>query len=214
MKLIVDVGSYSVIVFDKFTNSLFQRTRGEPNDSDNNSTPLSSPSHSERSSSSSHPPSLNLSHQFSPNIKSTTNNRKSQHQSRKRSRIFIGQKSVIPSLIDTHGRNNSLNVHQNPYENSINIKSNQNTSSSTKDKSQLCSSHTEYSPSLCTEKPVTIATRKVNLQNNVNNLTNDLQVSLNITRMVINNHRSFIESKLKQMTQQCEKLNISLNDSK
>jgi len=121
---------------------------------------------------------------------------------------------VVPSPIDTHGRSNNLNVHQNPNENSSNKNSNQNTSSLTEDKSQLCSSQTKYSPSLCTEEPVTLATRKAHIENNVDNLMNDLQVSFNITRMVINNHRSFIESKLKQMTEQCEKLSISLNDSK
>ncbi|KAL5238192.1 hypothetical protein ACI65C_005602 [Semiaphis heraclei] len=189
-------------------------TRGKPNDSDSNSTPLSSPSHSECIPSSSHPSLPNSPHQFSLTINSAINNQNSQHQSRKRSKIVIGQRSEVPFPIDTHGRSNNLNVHQNLYENSSNKNSNQNTSSSTEDKSQLCSSLTEYSSSLCTEEPVTFATRKAHIENNVDNLMNDLQISFNITRMVINNHRSFIESKLKQMTQQCEKLSISLNDSK
>jgi len=119
---------------------------------------------------------------------------------------------VLPPT-DTHGRSN-LDIQQDPNDSSNNKIIIQNPYCTTEDKREICSSHTDYSSSLRTEEPVNLITRKAHiLENNFDNLMNELQASFNITRTVINNHRNLIESKLNQMTQQCEKLNIKLNDS-
>lgn len=205
---------------------MFQLTRVKPNDSgSSSSTLLSSPSRSECSPSSSHPPSPNSPNQLLPTINSTNSNQSSQRQSRKRirvipvhrvkpykkRRIFNDKRSVSP-LIDANSRSN-LDIHQNPNDNSNNKKSIQNPSCTTEDKSHLCSSHTDCLSSLNTLEAVTLAKSKAHIENNVDDLMNELQTSFNITRMVFNNHRSFVQSKLNQMTQQCEQLSISLNKS-
>jgi len=210
-----------VVVYYKFGNPLFQRTRGIPKGSDHNSILLSSPSHREPNTS------LNSTHQLSPAINSITTNQNSQRQSRKRSdsipvckiksykrsKISIDQISVSPP-IDTHGRSN-LDIQQNPNDNSNNKIIIQNPFGTTEDKSELCSSHTDCSSSLRTKEPaVTLDTKKAHvLEDNFDNLMNDLKVSFGITRMVINNHRRLIESQYNQIIQQCEQLRINLNDS-
>lgn len=205
-----------MVIYDKFYYSLFQ-----PKDSDRNSLLPSCPSHRNRSSS------PNSSHQLSLTINGITTNLTSQRQSRKRSktipvcrirsykrsRASIDQRSVVLPPTDTHGRSN-LDIQQDPNDSSNNKIIIQNPYCTTEDKREICSSHTDYSSSLRTEEPVNLITRKAHiLENNFDNLMNELQASFNITRTVINNHRNLIESKLNQMTQQCEKLNIKLNDS-
>jgi len=209
-----------VVIYYKFSNPLFQGSRGIPKESDRNSVLLSSPSHREPS------PSLNSPNQLSPTINSTTTNQNSQHQSRKRSKtipvcqirsykkskISIGKRSVtLP--IKTHCRSN-LDIQQNPNDSSNNKIIIGNPYGTTEDKSELCSSHTDCSSSLRTEEPVTLDTTKAHVvADNFDNLMNDLKDSFNITRMIINNHRRLIESQFNQITQQCEKLRINLNDS-
>lgn len=210
-----------MVIYDKFYNPLFQRTRDTPKDSDRNSLLLRSPSHRERS------PSPNSPHQLSLTINGTTTNLNSQRQSRKRSKkvpvwrirsykrskISIYQRSLVSPTTDTQGRSN-LDIQKDPNNSSNNKIIIQNPYCTTEDKRELCSPHTDYSLSSRTEEPVTFVTRKAHaIENNFDNLMNELQASFNITRTVINNHRNFIESKLNQMTEQCEKLSINLNDS-
>ncbi|CAI6359732.1 unnamed protein product [Macrosiphum euphorbiae] len=192
------------------SNPLFQFTRG----SDRKSVLLSSPSHRESS------PSLNSPHQLSPTINSTTTNQNSQRQFRKRSRtipayrsrsnkrskISIGQRSVSPP-IDTHGRSN-LDIQQNPNDSSNNKIIIRNPYGTTEDKRELYSSYTDCSSSLSTD-----TTKAHVLEDGFDNLINDLKDSFNITRKIFNNYRSSIESQYNQITQQCEKLRINLNDS-
>jgi len=192
------------------SNPLFQFTRG----SDRNSVLLSSPSHRESS------PSLNSLHQLSPTINSTTTNQNSQLQSRKRSRtipafrsrsykrskIFIGQRSVSPP-IDTHGRSN-FDIQQNPNDSSNNKIIIRNPYGTTEDKRELYLSYSDCSSSLSTD-----TTKAHVLEDGFDNLINDLKDSFNITRKIFNNYRSSIESQYNQITQQCEKLRINLNDS-
>jgi hypothetical protein len=54
--------------------------------------------------------------------------------------------------------------------------------------------------------------KKADIDDNIDNLINELQESVQISRKTFNNYKSFIKSSFEQMTEQCDKLSNCLND--